>query len=81
MLTLLVSLALSATAPEAGPLPVAQTNEVKPKKPKKICRSDGAIGSRLGGRTCKTAEEWKAGDDAANKQRAHERTGYGDRAM
>lgn len=60
MLTLVLSLALSAAAPEAAEAPTPTTTTAKPAKPKKICRSDVNTGSRLKGRTCKTQEQWDA---------------------
>ncbi len=60
MLTLILSLALSAAAPEAADAPAPTTNTAKPAKPKKICRTDVNTGSRLKGRTCKTQEQWDA---------------------
>lgn len=60
MLTLVLSLALSAAAPEAGDAPAPTTTTAKPAKPKKICRTDVNTGSRLKGRTCKTQEQWDA---------------------
>jgi curli biogenesis system outer membrane secretion channel CsgG len=60
MLTLVLSLALSAAAPEAAEAaaPTTTTTAAKPAKPKKICRSDADTGSRLKTRTCKTQEQW-----------------------
>lgn len=58
MLTLVLSLALSAAAPEATEAPAPTAATAKPAKPKKICRSDVNTGSRLKGRTCKTQEQW-----------------------
>lgn len=60
MLTLVLSLALSAAAPEAADAPAPTTTTAKPAKPKKICRTDVNTGSRLKGRTCKTQEQWDA---------------------
>ncbi len=37
--------------------------QIKPKKPKKICRSIAVTGSRLGKRECKTQEEWDGNID------------------
>ncbi|MGH6697418.1 hypothetical protein [Sphingopyxis sp.] len=58
MLTLVLSLALSAAAPEAAEAAAPTTTTAKPAKPKKICRSDADTGSRLKTRTCKTQEQW-----------------------
>ena len=55
MLTLVLSLALSAVAPEAAPPTV---DEAKPEKPKMVCRADKASGSRLKTRICMTQEQW-----------------------
>lgn len=60
MLTIILSLALSAAAPEAAGTPAPTTTAAKPAKPKKICRTDVNTGSRLKGRTCKTQEQWDA---------------------
>jgi len=60
MLTLILSLALSASAPEPATTTPAPATEVKPKKPKKICRSNGATGTRMKSSTCKTQAEWDA---------------------
>ncbi|MBO9697351.1 MAG: hypothetical protein J7499_14240 [Sphingopyxis sp.] len=60
MLTLILSLALSAAAPEAAETPAPAATPAKPAKPKKICRTDVNTGSRLKGRTCKTQEQWDA---------------------
>jgi hypothetical protein len=60
MLSLILSLALSATSPEPAAATPAPTTQVKPKKPKKICRSNGATGTRMKSSTCKTQEEWDA---------------------
>lgn len=57
MLTLVLSLALAAAAPEAA-TPAVASSEVKPEKPKKICRANKSTGSRIKGRICKTQEEW-----------------------
>ena len=57
MLTLILSLALAATAPEAASAPQT-TSETKPAKPKMVCRANKSTGSRLKSRVCKTQEEW-----------------------
>ncbi|MBA4751663.1 MAG: hypothetical protein H2055_05485 [Sphingopyxis sp.] len=57
MLTLILTLALSASAPEAAP-PAQTTSETKPAKPKMVCRANKSTGSRLKSRICKTQEEW-----------------------
>ena len=56
----LVSALLSADpAVEAAPAPVAQTVAAKPKKEKKICKTeDDTTGSHMVKRTCLTQEEW-----------------------
>lgn len=56
MLTLVLSLALSAVAPEAAAPPTV--DEAKPEKPKMVCRADKASGSRLKTRICMTQEQW-----------------------
>ncbi|MEI4508192.1 hypothetical protein WBQ88_12675 [Sphingopyxis sp. CCNWLW253] len=58
MLTLVLSLALSAAAPEAAEAPAPTTAAAKPAKPKKICRSEADTGTRMKTRTCKTQEQW-----------------------
>ncbi|WP_447762148.1 hypothetical protein [Sphingopyxis panaciterrae] len=60
MLSLIMSLALSATSPEPATATPAPAPQVKPKKPKKICRANGATGTRMKSSTCKTQEEWDA---------------------
>lgn len=57
MLTLMLSLALAAAAPEAAS-PPQTTSEAKPPKPKMVCRANKSTGSRLKSRVCKTQEEW-----------------------
>lgn len=57
MLTLILSLALAAAAPEAAASPQT-TSETKPAKPKMVCRANKSTGSRLKSRICKTQEEW-----------------------
>ena len=69
MLTLVLSLALSAAAPEAAASPPA-TSETKPVKPKMVCRANKSTGSRLKSRICKTQEEWDGQQsDARNDAR------------
>lgn len=58
MLTLVLSLALSAATPEAAAPPA--TSEAKPAKPKMVCRADRSSGSRLKNRICMTQEQWDA---------------------
>ena len=58
MLTLVLSLALSAAAPETTASPAPATTAAKPPKPKKICRSEADTGTRMKTRTCKTQEQW-----------------------
>ena len=48
---------------------VGQTEAEAPKE-KRICRSENFVGSRKPVKTCKTAAEWKATDDAARRQAA-----------
>ena len=57
MLTLILTLALSAAAP-AATAPAQTTSETKPAKPKMVCRANKSTGSRLKSRICKTQEEW-----------------------
>ncbi len=64
MLTILLSLALSAAAMDSASDQAAGTSDAKPEKAKKICRSDGTTGSRLKSRICKTQEEWDAMNNA-----------------
>ena len=60
MFTLVLSLMLSAAAPEVTtPVePAATTTTAKPPKPKKICQSHTNTGSRMKRQICKTQEEW-----------------------
>ena len=58
MLSLVLSLMLSAAAPEAATPADPATTTAKPKKPKKICESHTNTGSRMKRQTCKTQEEW-----------------------
>ena len=60
MSLLLVAALLSADpSVQAAPAPVAQTVAPKPKKEKKICKSeDDTTGSHMVKRTCLTQEEW-----------------------
>ncbi|AJA08329.1 hypothetical protein SKP52_07035 [Sphingopyxis fribergensis] len=57
MLTLVLTLALSAATPEAA-AQAQTTSETKPAKPKMVCRANKSTGSRLKSRICKTQEEW-----------------------
>lgn len=76
MLTLVLTLALAAAAPEAA-VPPPATSEAKPAKPKKICRSQKNTGSRLGSRICKTQEEWDGqATDIRNDTRLSGGAGY-----
>lgn len=60
MSLLLVAALLSADpSVQAAPAPVAQTVAPKPKKEKKICKSeDDTTGSHMVKRTCLTQDEW-----------------------
>jgi hypothetical protein len=60
MSLLLVAALLSADpSVQAAPAPVAQTVAPKPKKEKKICKTDDdTTGSHMVKRTCLTQEEW-----------------------
>ena len=60
MSLLLVAALLSADpAVQAVPAPVGQTVAPKPKKEKKICKTeDDTTGSHMVKRTCLTQEEW-----------------------
>lgn len=73
MLTLMISLALAtATAEPAAQNPTPTTATAKPKK---ICRAEESVGSRLSRKTCKTQAEWddqKLSDEAT---RASKRNG------
>jgi hypothetical protein len=58
-LLLVAALLSSDPAVQAAPTPVAQTVAPKPKKEKKICRTeDDTTGSHMVKRTCLTQEEW-----------------------
>ena len=60
MSLLLVAVLLSADPSlQAPPAPAAQTVAPKPKKEKKICKTDDdTTGSHMVKRTCLTQEEW-----------------------
>jgi hypothetical protein len=66
MMTLILSLALAASAAENPPVDgsTTTTQPAKPEKPKKICRTVKMTGSNLGKRTCKTQAQWDAGQAA-----------------
>lgn len=50
-----------AAETQGGPAPAAGTEEAKPVAEKKICkRADNDMGTRMSGKVCKTAAEWKA---------------------
>jgi hypothetical protein len=51
----------SASASSDSPAPT----QVKPEKPKKICKTIAMTGSRLGRRECKTKEQWEQAEYAA----------------
>ena len=67
MMSLLLSLALAASAAEkpAADSATTTTQPAKPAKPKKICKSVKMTGSNLGRRTCKTQDQWDAAQDAS----------------
>jgi hypothetical protein len=58
----LVALLLAAGAPEVQPAPAAATPPAAAPaaKPKKICRTEQALGSILPKHTCRTQQEWDA---------------------
>ena len=58
MLTFALSLALLAAAPDTAATPPSAVSDAKPEKPKMVCRSDRASGSRLKNRICMTQEQW-----------------------
>ncbi|MBO9714838.1 hypothetical protein [Sphingomonas sp.] len=66
MLTLALALFVAAQdVPAPAPTPAAAPAA----KPRKICRTDAAIGSRLGrARVCKTQEDWDR-DDGVERYR------------
>ncbi len=70
MLTLMMSLALSAaTAESPSALPTTET-AAKPEKtkPKLVCRRIADTGSRLPERECRTQEDWDRQADSINKR-------------
>lgn len=69
MLTLIVSLALSAATAEAPTTPPATETAAKPdKKPKLVCRRLANTGSRLPERECRTQEDWDRQADTVSQQ-------------
>lgn len=69
MLTLMMSLALSAATVEAPAGQPATETAVKPeKKPKLICRRIANTGSRLPERECRTQEDWDRQADSISKR-------------
>lgn len=70
MLTLMISLALSAATAEAPTTPPATETGAKPEKtkPKLICRRIADTGSRLPERECRTQEDWDRQADSINKK-------------
>lgn len=75
-----IALLLLAASPEvSADTPAADTTQAKPTKPKKICRSGGATGSRLPSKICKTQAEWDAlmeSDTATLDGKRGSATGY-----
>lgn len=69
MLTLMMSLALSAATVE-GPVsqPATETAAKPEKKPKLICRRIANTGSRLPERECRTQEDWDRQADSISKR-------------
>ena len=58
-LSVFLSVALAAsTAGDTSVAAAAVSEEAKPAKPDKICKSIKMTGSRVGVRTCKTKEQW-----------------------
>lgn len=71
MLSLALTLLLSAAAPDASAADTAPTTTpAKPAKVKKVCRNDDNTGSRLKKKTCRTQEEW---DNLPNNLRGDSR--------
>jgi hypothetical protein len=70
MLTLMISLALSAATAEAPSSPPATETAAKPEKtkPKLICRRIADTGSRLPERECRTQEDWNRQADTLSKR-------------
>ena len=71
MLTLMLSLALSAAAPDASAsaeAAPAKPAKVKAAKPKLICKSETTTRSRMPTRICKTQEQWDAQNSTAKDE-------------
>ena len=70
MLTLILSLALSAAAADAATSQTATETAApaKPAKPKLICRRIADTGSRLAERECRTQEDWDRQADTTGKK-------------
>lgn len=70
MLTMMISLALSAATAEAPTTPPATETAAKPEKskPKLVCRRIADTGSRLPERECRTQEDWDRQADSINKR-------------
>lgn len=70
MLTLLMSLALSAATAEAPTTQPATETAAKPEKtkPKLICRRIADTGSRLPERECRTQEDWDRQADSISQR-------------
>ena len=70
MLTLMISLALSAATAEAPTNPPTAETAAKPEptKPKLICRRIADTGSRLPQRECRTQEDWNRQADSISKR-------------
>lgn len=70
MLTLLMSLALSAATAESPTNQPATETAAKPEKskPKLVCRRIADTGSRLPERECRTQEDWDRQADSINKR-------------
>jgi hypothetical protein len=69
MITLLLSLALSATSLDAAtaePASGQTAQSAKPAKPKKVCQKIEMTGSTVPKRVCRTVEAPKVETDAAN---------------
>lgn len=59
---------LFAVIAAALPMTALSAQDAKPAKPKKICRTEPQINTRLPGRTtCKTAAEWERDDAVLDK--------------
>lgn len=67
MLVLMLSLALSASAPDAAAAePVRGAASAKPAKPKKVCQRIESTGSSVPKKVCRTVEAPKVETEAAN---------------